>query len=240
MLGSSYHPQAQSAVERPHREYKKICQAFMTDNREWSKMAYLFQWSVRTSCKLANPNYTPYEIITGLKPRSPIDAIVSSPVEKVDVGDYVSQLVKYVKDVHKQVDRQRRMVQDQRQDAQNRKYGTGQYLNVGDYCYVRRPPTPGISQRFQRRHYDDIFQVVERHGDGAEAKAYTLCDVNGSRELGFDQPVASERLVPVQLTTPERPIDEKTKLVIINGTTERRATVKSQCVDGKVNIQYDD
>ena len=111
---------------------------------------------------------------------------------------------------------------------------------LGDYCYVRRPPIPGVSQRFQRRHYDDIFQVVERHGNGAESKAYTLCDVNGSRELGFDQPVASERLVPVQLTTPERPIDEKTKLVIINGTTERRATVKSQCVDGKVNIQYDD
>ena len=108
----------------------------MTDNREWSKMAYLFQWSVRTSCKLANANYTPYEIITGLKPRSPIDAIVSSPVEKVDVGDYVSQLVKYVKDVHKQVDKQRRMIQDQRRDAkiENLELGNTSTLVITAMC----------------------------------------------------------------------------------------------------------
>ena len=52
VIGTAYHPQAQSAVERPHRGYNKICQIFMTDTRDWDLMVPIFVWTIRTSTKL--------------------------------------------------------------------------------------------------------------------------------------------------------------------------------------------
>ena len=80
VVGSAYHPQSQSAVERPHREYNKLCKVFMERFDKWDVVVYTFIWAIRTTTKLFNGLYTPYEIITGLKPRSPIDYLLSSPV----------------------------------------------------------------------------------------------------------------------------------------------------------------
>ena len=77
IIGTAYHPQSQSAVERPHREYNKICKTFMTEYSEWDLVVSIFAWSSRSSSKVSSSTYTPYEIITGLKPRSPIDAVLS-------------------------------------------------------------------------------------------------------------------------------------------------------------------
>ena len=43
VLGSAYHPQAQGAVEGPHRTYKSLCRAFMEDQQDWDLMAPIFQ-----------------------------------------------------------------------------------------------------------------------------------------------------------------------------------------------------
>ena len=58
VIGSAYHPQAQSAVERPHREYNMMCKTFMDEVREWDRIAPIFQWSVRTTCKLFSTAYS--------------------------------------------------------------------------------------------------------------------------------------------------------------------------------------
>ena len=64
--GSILHSQSLSPVERPHREYKTITKQFMIEfDRRWDVIAPLFQWTVRTSCKVLNGHYTPYEIVTG-------------------------------------------------------------------------------------------------------------------------------------------------------------------------------
>ncbi len=71
---------------------------------------------------------------------------------------------------------------------------------MGDYCFVRKAPEPGTSVRFQSPTFDGVFPVVESHGDGRDAKAYTVCDLSGFRDnLGFTQPVAWDRLIPVEL-----------------------------------------
>ena len=41
---------------------------------------------------------------------------------------------------------------------------------------------------------------MEVHGDGSAAKADTVSDLRGQREdLGFTQPVAADRLTPIDL-----------------------------------------
>ena len=80
VLGSAFHPQSQGAVERPHREYKTLARQFMSEfGGRWDLIAPLFQWLVRTSCKIYNGRFTPYEIITWMKPRTALDSLLSAP-----------------------------------------------------------------------------------------------------------------------------------------------------------------
>ena len=97
IIGTSYHPQSQAAVERPHKEYNLLCKTFMDEFEDWDLLVYIFVWYVRTTTKIVNSHYTPYEIITGLKPRQPTDALYAQPaaVNKIDHASYVAQLIRY-------------------------------------------------------------------------------------------------------------------------------------------------
>ena len=187
--------------------------------------------------------YTPYEIITGMKPRSPIDAVLSMNVtpERITYDKYVADLVQYLKKVHRHVDEQHERVRDQGHRAKLRELGVGQSLAVGDYCLVQRPPTPGISVRLQSKHFGEIYQVMEVHGDGSMAKAYTVSDLRGQREdLGFTQPVASERLTPIDLLPLTAPNEDPPSRILLDLRGEERAgTVINQCIDGRVIIRLD-
>ena len=244
VIGTAYHPQSQSAVERPHREYNSLCKTFMHEFADWDLVVYIFVWTIRTTCKLFNGMYTPYEIITGLKPRSPIDCLLSTPtgLERTSVDRYVADLVTYLKKVHRYVDEQHTQVREQTQRAKYRGLGPGGHLRVGDYCFVKRQPEPGVSKRFQSPVFDQAFQVVEVHGNGSDAKAYTVSDLAGQRDdLGFVQPVALDRLVPIELLPLSQPSeDQNTRLLIHEGGRERRATIVAQSIDGKVYLKYDD
>ncbi len=46
----------------------------------WELVVHACVWMVCTHTKLCNGHYAPYDIVTGLKPRSPIDAIVADGV----------------------------------------------------------------------------------------------------------------------------------------------------------------
>lgn len=113
VIGTAYHPQSQSPVERPHREYKAMCKAFMADVQNWDVVAPIFQWTVRTTAKFFSGCFTPYEIVTGLKPRSPLDAVLGTgtTVRPVSKEAYVHDLVKYLKEVHKIVDERHKAMQ---------------------------------------------------------------------------------------------------------------------------------
>ena len=62
VLGSSYHPQAQSAVERPHREYNAMCKTFMESTQDWDLMCYIFVWTIRSTPREALGQYSPYRL----------------------------------------------------------------------------------------------------------------------------------------------------------------------------------
>ena len=244
VIGSAYHPQAQGVVERPHREYNKICKTFMEEYSDWDLVVSIFVWSVRTSAKLYNSLFTPYEVITGLKPRSPVDAVLAMNVtpERVSHSKYVADLVAYLKTVHKHVDEQHERVRSDADRERMRKFGPGEWLSVGDYVLVQRPLIVGVSARFQRKNFDEVYQIVEAHGDGADIKAYTVSDLKGQRDdLGFTQPIAAERLTPVDMLPLLPPSeDQRTRILLTLAGSERAGTVINQFLDGRVTIRFDD
>ena len=221
-----------------------MCKTFLDDYHDWDLMASVFQWTVRTSAKIFNGMYTPYEVITGMKPRSPIDTLLAQPscVPRVPTSDYVRNLVRYLKEVHKVVEMYHSKARDDSQRAKYRDLGPGTFLSVGDYCLVRKEPDKGISQRLQQKHHDGIFLVAEVHGDGTEAKAYTLSDLAGQRDnLGFVQPVALERLTPVEMLPLSQPDDDQsTRLSMEVDGAWKTGTITAQSIDGKVYVQFDD
>ena len=118
----------------------------------------------------------------------------------------------------------------------------GTKYSIGDYVLVSKQPTPGESVRFQPRNYDEIYQVVETHGrDGSDTKAYTLSDLQGSRELVFSQPVAADRLTSVEILPLAQPsADQRTRIQVDIDGTYCSGTIQAQSIDGKVHIKFDD
>jgi len=248
VLGSALHPQSQGADERPHREYKTMCKQFMQEfGNQWDMVAPLFQWTVRTSCKVYNGNFTPYEIITGMKPRTAIDALLSTPnvVQKRTTDSYVLDLVKYLKKVHSYVQTEHKRVRDQQQEYKLRHQGPDSHLAIGDYVMLQGIPKQAgeeqsddkVSGRFKHKTDKRLFQIFHAAGgDESKARAFTLMDpATGSTKFEFSQPVAADRLVPVEVLPLTKSHDEVTRLKSRN----RTGTVEATSVDGRVHVKWD-
>ena len=84
--------------------------------------------------------------------------------------------------------------------------------------------------------------MVETHGEGTQAKAYTVSDLSGKREgLGFSQLVAADRLTPVELLPLSQETEDALTRIMLNVRGEDKAgTVKAQTMDGKVYVELDD
>ena len=79
-------------------------------------------------------------------------------------------------------------------------------------------------------------------GEGAEAKTYTLCNSQGQRDnWRFVQPVAAERLTPVDILPMSAPADDvNTRISLQQAGVRKDGTIVSQRLDGIVYIAFDD
>ena len=244
VLGTSLHPQSQSAVERPHREYRTLCKQFLREfANNFDVVAALFQWTVRTTCKVFNGSFTPYEIITGLKPRTPLDGLLSTPavVHSTSVDSYVTDLIQYLRKIHSFVESEHRRVRNAEQELQMRKYGANTHFAVGDYVLLKKGHfSSEESRKSQAPNFDVVYQIVDQTGGEERTRAFVLCDpINGSKDLGFHQPVSADRLVPVQLaplSTPIGPDQPRTRLTV----NRKTGSIEAVGIDGRVHVKWDD
>ena len=92
----------------------------------------------------------------------------------------------------------------------------------------------------QNPHYDEVFQVVETHGDGRSATTYTLSDLRGNRDgLGFTQPVAADRVTAVDLLPMIPPTKVHTSIVLREAGEDKTGTIVNPSIDGKVRIRFE-
>ena len=80
------------------------------------------------------------------------------------------------------------------------------------------------------------------HGEGSAAKTYMLCNSQGQRDnLGFVQPVAAERLTPVDVLPMSAPADDvSTRISLQQAGVRKEGTIVSQRLDGVVYVAFDD
>ena len=139
------------------------------------------------------------------------------------------------------MDKHHSRVRAEQQLAKYRSPGAFYGLGLGDFVLVERQPGPGVSNRLMPKTRGAVFQIVEAHGDGTDAKAYTLSDSRVSRNLGFSQPIALERLVPVDLLPLSQVSeDDCTKIAVYQGDEYCEGVIEAQSLDGKVYIRSND
>ena len=99
---------------------------------------------------------SPFEVVTGLRPRLPAALNSAIPVGHVSISEYVGKLRDYFRESHSEIQRvQQAAVEDREEDV------TGylsKELEVGDIVLVRREATAGRKGplRFQSRTYPQL------------------------------------------------------------------------------------
>ena len=192
----------------------------------------LARWAWNTSPKAALAGLTPYEVIVGFPPRTPLSWLTLPASEAVAAEHYVRELLEAMEKVHNLV----RRAQDRREEELRRRAAVGpapRRLEVGEHVLVRRPPLlqpEGVSRKLQARQRMDVYRVIKTIGDAD----YVLGDVVSGREVtAFKQPIHADRLVPLDVQELTEPITEDRRLTI-EGTVGH---ITKMSLDGRVLVE---
>jgi hypothetical protein len=139
---------------------------------------------------------SPFEVVTGLRPRLPAALNSAIPVGHVSISEYVGKLRDYFRESHSEIQRvQQAAVEDREEDV------TGylsKELEVGDIVLVRREATAGRKGplRFQSRTYPQLYRIRKK-SDKLTFKVESV--VSSSAPVPFTQPLHASRLVKIDL-----------------------------------------
>ena len=136
-----------------------------------------------------------------MRSRLLLSAVLAMSVqsERITKHEYVAHLIRRLRELHKFVEQQER-IRDNEELRTVRKYSPEIFLDVGEYCLVKRPPEVKVSNRFQHKNLNAGYQIVEFNSDGPEAGTHTLPDLRVNREgSDFPQPVVLEKWIPIEI-----------------------------------------
>ena len=103
---------------------------------------------------------SPYEVVTGLKPRLPRSIVGAVPVEMTTVDAYVKDLMEHLREVHTSV--QRTTLETIEKDEASMAGFLSRELEIGDAGPTRwSEPTVDRSgpTRFQSRVYEGVYKI---------------------------------------------------------------------------------
>ena len=139
---------------------------------------------------------SPYEVVTGLKPRLPQTMYTGIPVEERGVNEYVKDLITHLNEVHSSV--QRTTLQAIERDESTLAGRINSELFVGDPVLVKREATVRREgpTRFRTRVYEGVYVIVRKVSPGT----FVVGDlVDKDYVCPFKQPVSAERLVKLDM-----------------------------------------
>ena len=254
IFGTAYNPRSQKAVEGPNHEFNDLMKILDLEHPDgWDLMLPYAMWSWRTTPRLWLGGHSPYECLTGLRARMPMDILqATSPVAAVSQQEFVQHLVTKLRNMHSAI---RRAKEESHRAAMKRaleQYGPTKSLSIGDYVLVERPPRTApkvstdvniddvLSRKFALKFYDEIFVVADILGAGGAQKVAVLADLSGALVTKFTNPVSIRRLQPLHFRLLNEPLtDEPRELVLHRPSGTVRAVVKDILIDGQVEIELE-
>ena len=177
---------------------------------------------------------SPYEVVTGLKPRMPASMVTGVPVEARTVNAYVEDLMEHLKGVYDTV--QKVTAEAIAKDEHSLEGRIGYELEVGDAVLVKYPGNRDGPERFRQRTYDGIF-VVKRK---VSPSAFIVEDiVDKTMPISFRQPVNAERLIKLDMPELELRPGQPKRLEMREKETQpwNVYEIERFGVDGRVNLR---
>ena len=93
VTGSSYHPQSQGIVESTHRKINGLVRALVDEAPEcWEAKISYCQAILRIIPLKALGGRSPFEVVTGLRPKLPAALDPAMPVEHLELDGYMERL----------------------------------------------------------------------------------------------------------------------------------------------------
>ena len=240
VAGSSYHPQSQDAVESMSKTLNQLVRGLVRGNPEkWEESLLHAQVLLRASPMKCLGGRSPYEVVTGLKPRMPDALRRGIPAEELGVDEYVRELVNHLKDVHASVERQAlKNAEDAAVEAQGR---LNSELFVGDTVLVRREATSTRhgATRFQEKVYPDVYEIHEK----ISPSTFRVRDLADRRAvLPFGQPLHASRLVRVDLPEVDLRPSQPRRMLMRSKPSQplNEYEVERFAADGRVQLKLKD
>ena len=163
VASSSYHPQSQGLVERMHRTLNSVVRGLVAEfSGDWEERVPFCECILRISPMKALGGRTPYEVVTGLKPRLPSGLDMAQPVRRATVGDYAERLRQYFAETYASV---RRVQAEAREELERRAGGhLSSELVVEDVVLLRSDPAARREGplRLQARVRDELYRISRK------------------------------------------------------------------------------
>lgn len=172
---SSYRPQTNGRIERMHRSLKNALRARKTD---WLLSLQVVLFGLR--CLPDESGYSPFQLVTGKLPLSPIPLLSHTPTNKKDHQEFLDNFVKLMKTFDYRV--------AQPLHEQNRTSYIPKELQTCSHVYIR---TDRIRKALEAP-YTGPYKVLSRH-----ARSYKVQFPDGREDV-----VSLERLKPAFIRTP--------------------------------------
>ena len=100
VTGAAYHPQSQGMVESMHETVNHIVRGLDEGHSDDWERRIPFCESILMMVPLASlGGRSPYEVVTGLKPRMPAALTPGHPVQYLEINEYVGRLQQYFQEL---------------------------------------------------------------------------------------------------------------------------------------------
>ena len=239
ITGSSYHPQSQGAVESIHKTLNMYVRALVDGEPErWEEFLPFAAMILRSAPMACLGGRSPYEVVTGLKPRFPQSLRSGIPVALETVDKYVADLVEHLKEVHASV--QRVALQSVEREEESLGGKLSAELEVGDPVLLRRPKTVEREgpTRFQERTYPGIYKVRQKV---SPTTFYIEDIVDRDAVVPSHQPIHAERLIKLDMPELELSADQPRRLEMRKSLQSPRNEYRIDRfgADGRVRLTYE-
>ena len=237
VTGSAYHPQSQGMVESMHRTMNSVVRALATDHPDdWVARLPYAQSVMRNLPLKALGGRSPYEVVTGLRPKYPESLRAGHMVESLDVDTYANRCQIFFKETYAEVDRIRA---DAAEDIEGSGAGgVHAELEVGNIVLLRKPfdSKATVPKRFQPKVYPYPYRIKRAIGRQTFTLESLIAD---DKPLPFIQPVHAERLVLLDMPELGLDPDQKRRLDLHEPTTDTWDPfhVERFSLDGRVKIR---
>ena len=238
VVGSSWHPQSQGIDERSHRTVNAVVRTLITEHAsDWESKLPFAQFALRVLPKRVLGNRSPYEVVTGLKPKMPTNILSGLAPRSVTIDDYAKDLVESLSGVYNDI--RRAQIERAQQDRDKAEGKKNDDYEVGGLVLLKRAVPAGQPARFADRTYDRYYRI-KRKIDNNTVVIEDAVEPEAPLPIEYDH-INIDRLI--KLDVPQTVLEPGPRRLEVQDDADldkwHSGRIQEMAIDGRVKIRFD-